>query len=40
MLIVRSNLLSCDRRQGDHMTSEGEELRPEEECAKHSKDSH
>ncbi len=30
-------LLSCDRRQGDHMTSEGEALGPEE---KHSKASH
>ena len=33
-------LLSCDRRQGYHMTSEGEALRPEEECAKHLKASH
>ena len=33
-------LLSCDRRQGYHMTSEGEALRPEEECAKHLKISH
>ena len=33
-------LLSCDCRQGYHMTSEGEALRPEEECAKHSKASH
>ena len=30
-------LLSCDRRQGDHVTSEGEVLRPEEEYAKYSK---
>ena len=27
-------LLSCDRRQGDHVTSEGETHRPEEEYAK------
>ena len=33
-------LLSCDRRQSYHMTSEGEALRPEEECAKHSKANH
>ena len=33
-------LLSCDRRQGDHVTSEGEALRPEEEYAKYSKASH
>ena len=33
-------LLSCDRRRGYHITSEGQALRPEEECAKHSKDSH
>ena len=33
-------LLSCDRRQGNHMTSEGEALRPEEGCVKHSKASH
>ncbi len=30
-------LLSCDCRQGDHMTSEGEARGPEE---KHSKASH
>ncbi len=30
-------LLSCDHRQGYHMTSEGEALRPEEGCAKHLK---
>ena len=33
-------LLSCDRRQGDHVTSEGEALRPEEEYANYSKESH
>ena len=33
-------LLSCDHRQGYHMTSEGEALGPEEEHAKNSKDSH
>ena len=30
-------LLSCDRRQGDPVTSKGEALRPEEEYAKYSK---
>ncbi len=34
---VSELLLSCDRRQGDHVTSEGEALRPEEEYAKYSK---
>ena len=33
-------LLSCDHCQGDHVTSEGEALRHEEEYAKHSKASH
>ena len=33
-------LLSCDRRQGDHVTSEGEARRPEEEYAKYSKAGH
>ena len=30
-------LLSCDRRQGGHMTSEGSALRPAEGCAMHPK---
>ena len=34
------DLLSCDRRQGNHMTSEGQALRPEEGCVMHPKASH
>ena len=38
--IYDEHLLSCDRRQGDHVTSEGEALRPEEEYVKYSKARH